>query len=125
MHGDDPFDIAKLRIDRATLATAHVPARIRKRRGTFVILPMLWYEKLAKPAPNSRYTCLVAWYLLHLDWKNGGKPFKLPNGMLAYDGIGRHTKYRALRDLERRGLITIEWQRGRRSPVIQVHLDHN
>jgi hypothetical protein len=120
LHDDDPFDIAKLRINPATLVTALVPARIRKRRGTFAQVPMWWYEKLAKPAPISRYTCLVAIYLLHLNWKNDGKPFKLASGMLAYDGISPDAKLRALKDLEQRGLITIEW-RGKRSPIIHVH----
>jgi hypothetical protein len=118
----DPFDIKALRIDPATFAAPHIPAKIRKRRGEFAILPMWWHEKLAKPAPNSRYTCLIAWYLLYLNWKNHGKPFKLASGMLDYDGIDRYTKYRALRDLERRGLITIEWRRGK-SPIVQVRLN--
>jgi hypothetical protein len=116
----DPFDIKALRIDPATFAAPHVPAKIRKRREKFAQVPMRWYEKLAKPAPTSRYTCLVAIYLLHLHWKNGGKPFKLASGMLAYDGISPDAKLRALKDLERRGLITVEWRRTR-SPIIDVH----
>jgi hypothetical protein len=120
--GDDPFDFKALRIDPATLAAPHVPAKIRKRREQFILVPMRWYEKLAKPTPASRYTVLVALYLLHLNWKNNGKPFKLASGMLDYDGIDRYTKYRALRDLERRGLITIEWRRGK-SPIVQVRLN--
>ena len=122
----DPFDIAKLRIDPATLAntTPRVPAKIRKRRGEFAILPMWWHEKLAKPAPNSRYTCLIAWYLLYLDWRNGHKPFKLASGMLRFDGISRSAKRRALDDIEQRGLVAIKWRKGK-SPIVQVHLDYN
>jgi hypothetical protein len=117
---NDPIDIKALRIDPAKLAVAHIPAKIRKRREKFVMMPMWWYEKLANPAPTCRCTCLVACYLLHLHWKNDGKPFKLANGMLAYDGISPDTKLRALKDLERRGLITIE-RRARKSPVVHVH----
>ena len=121
MNDDDPYDIKALRADPATIEKPHVPATIRKRREQFVMLPIWWYEKIANPAPRSRLTCLVAWHLLHLHWKNYGKPFKLPNGTLRYDGIDRHAKWRALRDLEGRGLITIEG-RAKKSPTIHVHV---
>jgi hypothetical protein len=121
MNDDDPFDLKRLRIDPATFSTPHVPAKIRKRREQFVMLPMWWYEKLADPVPTCRCTCLVALYVLYLNWKSGGKPFKLPNGMLAYDGISADSKWRALKDLERRGLITVEWRK-KKSPIIHVHL---
>jgi hypothetical protein len=115
----DPFDINRLRINPAKFTTPYVPAKIRKRREQFVILPMWWYEKLANPVPASRCTCLVAWYLLYLNWKNEGKSFKLANGMLKYDGISRQSKWRALKDLERRGLISVGW-REKKSPIIHV-----
>jgi hypothetical protein len=118
--GDD-FDLKDLRIDPTKIAAApRIPAKIRKRREQFIRMPMVWYEKLAKPKPRSRYTCLVALYLRHLHWKNHGKPFVLANGMLEYDGIDRFNKGRALADLEQRGLITIE-HRNKRSPIIHVH----
>jgi hypothetical protein len=116
---NDLFDIKALRIDPAKFAAAPVPAKIRKRREQFVMMPLWWYEKLLnKPAIAGR-TILLALYLLHLDWKHHGKPFKLPNGLLGYDGISRRSKWRALPDLERRGLITVE-RRPRKSPIIRV-----
>jgi hypothetical protein len=117
MHDDDIWN--KLRIDPAKLTTPYVPAKIKKRGEQFIKVPMWWYEKLANPAPRCRCTCLVAWYLLHLNWKNEGKPFKLPNGMLAYDGISPDSKWRALKDLGRRGLISVEWRK-KKSPIIHV-----
>jgi hypothetical protein len=62
---------------------------------------------------------LVALHVLHLHWKNYGKPFKLANGMLTYDGISHDTKLRALKELEQRGLVTVEWQE-RKSPIVHV-----
>jgi hypothetical protein len=119
MSDDDIWN--KLRIDPAKLAAPYVPAKIGKRREQFVKLPMRWYEKLANPPPGNRCTCLIAMYLLHLHWKNQGRPFKLANGMLKYDGVGRHSKQRALNELEQRELITVE-RRLRKSPIIHVHL---
>ena len=117
----DGFDLSKFRLGPpADLSTPPVPIKIQKRREQFAKLPMRWYEKLANPAPTNRCTCLVAWYLLYLHWKGGGEPIKLANGMLKYDGVGRHSKQRALTELEQRGLITVE-RRPRKSPIIHVH----
>jgi hypothetical protein len=113
-------DLTRLRVDSATFKVPHVPTKIRKRREQFTMLPMRWYEKLANPVPTGRCTCLVAWYVLHLHWKNHGRPFKLANGMLEYDGISHDSKTRSLKELERRGLITVEW-RPKRSPIVHVY----
>jgi len=64
-------------------------------------------------------TYRVALCLLHLNWKAGGKPVKFPNGMLGIDGVSRRSKWRALNDLERRGLITVERRPGR-SPIVRL-----
>ena len=60
----DEFDITKLRLDQAAFTAPPVPSKIRKRREQFVMVPMRWYENLAKPVPTSRCTCLVALYVL-------------------------------------------------------------
>jgi len=59
--------------------------------------------------------------VLHLHWKHHGEPFKLANGMLDYDGVSRYSKWRALNELERRGLISVE-RRQRKSPIIHVRV---
>jgi hypothetical protein len=112
----DPFDLENLVVPDEIQALAQVPAKIRKRREKFAMFPMAWYEAL-NGAPGTTYR--VAIYLLHLHWKSNGRPIKLPNGMLEIDGVGRHSKWRALRDLECRRLITIEC-RHRRSPIIRL-----
>jgi hypothetical protein len=95
---------------------AVTPAKIKRRREHFAMLPMTWYERL-KGADGQTYR--VAWFLLYLHWKNNGGPIKLGNGMLAMDGVPPQSKRRALRDLERRGLITVEW-RPRKSPIVRL-----
>jgi hypothetical protein len=113
-------DLSKLRIDPndPQFQALYVPTRIRKRRKDFAMLPMSWYDTLANPvAPGS--AVLVAWHLCHLCWKSHGKPFKLPNGMLRHDGISRQSKWRALAELDRRGLITTE-RRAKKSPIIHL-----
>jgi hypothetical protein len=117
MSADDiPDNLSKLALDPKA---PYVPERIRKRREQFILMPMRWKEALGAK-PRARGTaCDVALHLLHAHWKSHGKPFKLPNGLLRYDGISRHAKWRALTDLEHRGLIRIA-RRPRCTPIIQV-----
>jgi hypothetical protein len=121
---DDPFDdIDKLRLkpDGPQAKAPYVPARIRKQRRQFIMVPWMWLEKLAKAPMANGAAHQVAWHLLYSHFKSRGKPFRLPNGWLRYNGIDRWTKWRCLNDLERRGLILIE-RRNRKSPVIRVLL---
>ena len=121
MPAEDPFDVETLRADPANpgfvVKRATVSAKIDKRRGQFIRLPWLWFEKLAGATGQ---TYRVALYLLFLHWKNGCKPIKLANGMLAIDGVSRQSKWRALGELERRGLIRVE-RRPKRSPIVHLH----
>jgi hypothetical protein len=54
-----------------------------------------------------------------LNWKAGGKPFKLTNGALAHIGVSRRQKLSALRELETLRFVRVEY-RGRKSPEVTV-----
>jgi hypothetical protein len=114
----NPFDPERLRLPDELIQERLISdaPKLKRRRKQFTILPMTWYEHM-KGADGQTYR--VAWYLLHLHWKNNGDPFKVGNGMLKIDGVPPTTKLRALRDLERRGLIIIEW-RPCKSPVVKL-----
>jgi len=112
---DSRFDPDRLRMDFGEVR-AVVPEKIKKRREHFVKLPMTWYERL-RGANGQTYR--VAWFLLYQHWRNTGEPFKVPNGMLAIDGVPPRTKCRALRDLVRRDLICVEWRK-KKSPIVRV-----
>jgi hypothetical protein len=117
MIGDDPFAFALT--DDQVRELAIVPRKVAKRREKFIIVPMTWRERLTGAPGN---TILVALDLLYLAWKGGkGGPVNLSNVMLRRDGIGRHSKWRALNELERRELVVVE-RRPKRSPL--VHLSH-
>ena len=116
---DDPFDLDKMRlapelVERLVQVT---PRKILKRREHFIQVPFGWLERL-EGATGKTYA--LALHLLYRSWRNGGRPFTLANGMLKIDGISRASKWRALPELERRGLILVE-RRPRRSPIITVH----
>ena len=115
---DDPDDMAAYALtdEQVRERLAVVPRKIQKRRKQFVMVPCTWVERLAD-APGQ--TWHLATLLLYTHWKGKGEPIKLANGMLKIDGVPRRSKWRALRDLERLGLITLEC-RPRRSPIIHV-----
>jgi hypothetical protein len=95
---------------------AVVPRKIEKRHQQFIMVPLAWVERL-NGATGQTYR--VALILLYMNWKGRGAPIKLTNGMLRIDGVSRQSKWRALGDLEQRGLIAVE-RRPSRSPLIRL-----
>ena len=112
MNTDDPFDLKNLRL----VELPWTPRKIAKRRQHFIQVPFAWLERL-KGASGQVYA--LALHLRYLHWKDNGEPIKLANGMLEHDGISRSTKWWALAELERRGLISIVRRAGK-SPLIRV-----
>jgi hypothetical protein len=114
---DDSFDLKGLVLPPVRERLAVVPRKIQKRRQHFVKVPWVWVERLAEAHYTVTYR--VALHLLYQHWKSGGRPILLANGMLRMEGVALGTKWRALRELERLGLIAIE-RRPRKSPLITV-----
>jgi hypothetical protein len=94
------------------------PKGLRKRRQHFVKVPWLWIEALQGATGQTHQVALC---LLYLRWKANSETIKLSNKAITTDGISRQSKWRGLRDLERRGLITLECRPGR-SPLVRVNL---
>jgi hypothetical protein len=120
MTNNDPFDLNNLKLDPEIWPErqAVTPRKIERRREHFVMVPWTWVEALSGASGQSWH---LAMHLLYLHWKGKDAPIKLANGMLRVDGITRWSKWRALDDLERRGLITVE-RRPNRSPLIRALL---
>jgi hypothetical protein len=117
-NNDPHADLKQHRLTPEKLAQlAVVPRKIQRRRQQFVMVPWTWIEKLA----TARYvaTYRVALHVLYRHWKGQGEPFTLSNGAMLMEGVARGTKWRALRELERLGLIAIE-RRPRKSPRITM-----
>lgn len=113
----DPYDLDNLKVTGG----GSTPKRIRRRQPQFVKIPRAWVDAIT---PKSRdKTLAVIWHLLHEDWKQGGgRPIKMPNGMLAIDGVGRMAKWRVLNMLEGLGLIAIE-RRPNKSPIVIINTE--
>ena len=126
MNGDkDPnADVKQHRLTPETLAfinaarrPAFEPHKIRHKKQKFVQVPWQWLERL-EGASGKTYQ--LALQLLWLNWRYNEGEIRLSNKFAGRLGH-RQTKYRALVDLERRGLITIH-HRHRRSPLVRVNL---
>ena len=96
---------------------AAAPARRKSKKEAFVKVPLWWAEQAAQATGTPK--AMVWVWLLHLAWKARSNTFPLPNGQLHHRGVGRNTKLRTLRELERAGLIQITWRRGK-SPIVAL-----
>ena len=83
----------------------------------FVKVPLWWIAQATKATNTGK--ALVCIELLYAAWKAKRSTFPLPSGRLLRLGISRDTKRRALYDLERAGLITVE-RPPRKSPIITL-----
>jgi hypothetical protein len=103
------------KIEVETLETSAAPKR-RKREDHFIQVPLLWLEKLDGA---SGQTYRLALHLAYLSWREKGGTIVLSNASARSVGVSRRTKWRALRELERRGLVHIE-QQPNNSPKIKL-----
>jgi hypothetical protein len=110
---DEPWHVKRLRELEAS-----APVK-RRKVEPFVKVPLWWIAQATKATNTGR--ALVCIELLYAAWKAKRSTFPLPNGRLARLGIKRETKRRALRDLERAGLIAVE-RPPRKTPIITLVL---
>jgi hypothetical protein len=82
-------------------------------------IPRMWKEALFQA--RSLATWKLALILL-AEAENQFCPmyFKLPNKALAAEGISRKDKWRALQELSQLGLILVQKQQSRKSPLVKV-----
>jgi hypothetical protein len=112
----DDFNIAGLTIDPTdtTLVPARAPGRRsdHKARRYFVKVPWAWVQKLEGASGQA---CLLALRILVWHFRERGASIELSNKRAE---MPSSSKRDALRDLERRGLVAVQW-RGKRAPVIK------
>lgn len=90
-----------------------------RRKSRFVErIPYDWVTRAANLSPKAFVVAVAIWYRFCL---NGRRPFKLSNEVLKDFKIGRATKARALRELQKAGLVSVASPTGvNRSPVVSV-----
>jgi len=116
------IDLEELRIDGipATKVETSVSKRREERRGReFIMFPLSWLDRLSKT--KRRATVFVALCLLELKWRSNDKsaPVPLSNLRMEELGISRYEKWRALKELEAHGFVTVERAKGR-SPRVTL-----
>jgi hypothetical protein len=83
----------------------------------FVNVPLWWITQATKLTKTP--AALVCIELLYRAWKGKSLTFPFPNGNLKKLGVSRDIKRRALRDLERGGLISVE-RPTRKTPIVTL-----
>jgi hypothetical protein len=118
---DDPFDLKNLALPEAPISARQLEStapRVPKRKKQFVKVPMPWVDRLDGATGQSYRVALL---LLYEGWRASTNTVKLGNSMVAFNGVSRQSKWRALTDLEKRGLIKVE-RRPKKSPLVHFVL---
>jgi hypothetical protein len=108
-----PEQVAEL----APLQKVSQPRQARSARAKFVKLP---YEQILLAAgelQNAQLVVLVE--LAHLKFKMHQNPVPLSNTALRSAGMSRMAKLRALRQLQKAGLVRVSW-RGQKCPLVTI-----
>ena len=95
------------------------PGNEKTPRRRFVMVPEYWWHKLGEEPHPSGKTFLVVFELFYRAWRLDLDEVELPNERLKQIGVSRQSKYRALTDLQCRGLIRVEWAE-RKSPLVRL-----
>jgi hypothetical protein len=95
------------------------PNSTRKRwQRHYVRVPWSWVGQLRSAKRVS--TWCLAHVLLYEHWRTGGKPIVLSNVIMKAEGISARSKWRALEELTKLGLIGVKTEPGK-SPRITLH----
>ena len=100
-----------------TARVVHIDRVPRKAR--FVMVPIDWVDRLEGASGR---TCSLALELLCLAWRRRSSNLPVTNKAAKFAGVSRTSKWRALRDLERRGLVEIREVRLGKTPVVRLCL---
>jgi len=122
MDNEEEVDLSRFEA-RTTAEPAKKPGRksnrLPKANYPFKRLPDLWNSQLAKAQCMS--TMKLANLLLRLDWDTRGQPIELGNDRLAEGGVSPDAKLRALKELEKLGLIQVKRSECRcQSPIVTL-----
>jgi hypothetical protein len=121
MDDQDEIGIERLRIDSALMQRVfEQQARKSKRKGwqrICTVLPREWELRLLKAKRISTYRLAIE--LLYLHWYGKDKPVTVSSKVAGLVKISARSKWEALAELERLGLIEVD-RRLRKSPLVTL-----
>lgn len=117
MEGNPFEDLDTLRMDASSQGRRQPRKRQKKWRRQYVQFPWTWIDCLQTAKRASTYR--LALLLVYEHWRRGGKAIVLSNPLVLAEGMSRRTKWNALLELERLGLVRVE-RRFPRSPRLQL-----
>jgi hypothetical protein len=98
----------EIEADFQRAVTSTRTAARRRRQPLYVKVPLWWIQAATEATRTPK--ALVAIELLLTSWRTRSMTFALPSGRLKRYSISRTTIWRALQELQRARLITIELQ---------------
>jgi len=124
MGDQDYISIEKLRVDPAKRKQiiSDQESDNSKREGwqrVFTSVPRAWELRLLQAKRISTYR--LALELLYLNWKDSGKPIVVSGKVARAANISSRSKWDALAELERLGLINVDRGRRKSPRVVLLH----
>jgi len=124
MEGQDDIGIEKLRVDPTEMRRAipeQQPGKSNREgwQRVFTSVPRKWELRLLHAKRISTYRLAIE--LLYLHWKNDGKPIVVSSKVARAVKISARSKWNALAELERLGLINVDRRRRKSPRVILLH----
>jgi hypothetical protein len=115
-----PFDIESLKLAPGLAAKAAARRETsppkRSHRSEFVMLPVAWMRRLRDAQFPATWP--IAVHILFEHWKlSGRRHVRVSNALASAAGVAPRTKRRAVRELERLGLIRVE-RAPKKSPLV-------
>ena len=120
---DDPEDLKRRTAEKLAETAAKEAAKPQpkqRHKGTFVLVPRGWAQKLAasKATGNTWALVMAILYRNNLD-KFRGTAFPIAAAVMREATISKQRKRSALDQLEALGLIEVQW-RGNKAPLVTV-----
>jgi hypothetical protein len=115
---EEEYNLIRIQTEPPNKSVAPV-APIKRKKPVFVKVPLHLAAAVAKATDEKAW--LVWILILYRCWREQKHTIVLPNALMHQHGIGRKTKYRALKQLMAYGLIEVKWQT-RKNPIVTVIL---
>ena len=123
MDDQDEISVENLRVEPELMRQILEQQACNKSKGKrwqrlYTLVPREWELRLLRAKRIATYRLAIE--LLYLHWYGKGKPITVSSKVVAAAGVSVRSKWRALAELERLGLIEVD-RSPRRSPRVILH----
>jgi hypothetical protein len=118
-----PIDLEGILLNAEQINRLQARKQRKAWRREYVRVPWAWVERLQAARRVSTYR--LALLLLYEHWRTGGQPVVLSNIWSQAEGLSPRSKWNALAELERNGLVEVKRHRRRAPRATLQHMNRD